>query len=324
MVAEPTRFKLGLMAPTVEGWFGPGRSARWSDLRALAQTAEAVGFDALWVADHFLYRNTPTERMTPDGESRGLWEAWTLLSGLAAATTRLELGPLVACTTFRNPALLVKMAATFEEVSDGRLLLGLGAGWVPVEHAAFGFPYGSPRERVDRFAETLAIIAPLLRDGHVDFVGQHYQARNCELRPRGPRPAGPPIVIGAKRARMLRLAAQYADATDTDFHLDTATLPERVNEIDAACRQVGRDPTTMRKYAAIRVALLADDSGAVERRWFDVNGLPREAIAGGPATLTAYFRRYQTAGADMLTIQVVNFTGVEVVERFGPIVAALR
>ena len=132
-------------------------------------------------------------------------------------TSRIELGPFVACNSFRNPALLAKMAVTLDEVSDGRLVLGIGAGWHEPEYHAFGYPYD---DRVGRFEEALQIIAPLLREGRVDFEGRYCQARDCEIAPRGPRPAGPPILIGAQRPRMMRLAARFADIYDTDFHLE--------------------------------------------------------------------------------------------------------
>ena len=151
--------------------------------------------------DHLLFRQSPTDNAIqvemPAGKTRGAWEAWTVLCALAAATSRIELGPFVACNSFRNPALLAKMAVTLDEVSDGRLVLGIGAGWHEPEYHAFGYPYD---HRVGRFEEALQIIAPLLREGRVDFEGRYYQARDCEIAPRGPRPAGPPS-SSARNAR---------------------------------------------------------------------------------------------------------------------------
>ena len=131
-----------------------------------------------------------------------------LLAALAAATTRIGLGSLVSCTAFRNPALLAKMAVTVDEVSGGRLTLGLGAGSQPEEFVAFGYPTD---DAIGRFEEAVIIIGGLLRDGQIDFVGRHSRARDCELRPRGPRPSGPPILIAARSPRMDRLAARHAD-----------------------------------------------------------------------------------------------------------------
>ncbi len=132
--------RLGLVLPTVEGWLGPGRTARWADLREIARLAEAVGVDCLWVADHFLYRSTPGQPMAPAGESRGMWEGFTLLGALAAATERVRIGPLVACTTFRNPALLAKLADALDEVSSDAWY----SGWVPAGSRSSTAPSASP------------------------------------------------------------------------------------------------------------------------------------------------------------------------------------
>ena len=185
------KMRLGLMLPIGAGALGEGRPVRWTDLREMARTAEAVGVDTLFLPDHLLFRKSPPGNLMQvnmdEGKLRGIWESWTILSALAEATSRVHLGPLVACTGFRNPAILAKMADTLDEVSDGRVVLGLGAGWHEPEYEAFGIPYD---HRVGRFEEALAIIVPLLREGRVDFQGQYYQARDCVLAPRGPRPDG--------------------------------------------------------------------------------------------------------------------------------------
>ena len=169
----------------------------------MAQCAEAVGFDSLWVPDHLMCAHPAT------GDARlAVWECWSVLAALAATTNDIELGTFVACTSFRNPALLAKMADTVDEISNGRLILGLGAGWMEAEFRAFGYPFDNV---VGRFEEALQIIHPLLRKGAVDFKGKYYEARECELLRRGPRQKGPPIMIGAKPDRpcALRLTAQY-------------------------------------------------------------------------------------------------------------------
>src|SRR5690242_19737513 len=152
----------------------------YDTIRAVAQQAETDGFDSIWLADHLFYRN-------PGQPTRGIWEGWTMLAALAEATQRVEIGTLVLCNSFRNPAILAKMATTVDEVSHGRLILGIGAGWNEPEYQAFGLPFD---HRVDRFAEALQILRPLLREGHVDFMGHYYSARNCDDVPRGPRPGG--------------------------------------------------------------------------------------------------------------------------------------
>jgi alkanesulfonate monooxygenase SsuD/methylene tetrahydromethanopterin reductase-like flavin-dependent oxidoreductase (luciferase family) len=160
-------------------------------MRIRARQAEEAGFDSIWLYDHMLFR-------FPGKPTAGIWECWTVLSALAEATSRVELGTLVLCSPFRNPALLAKMAVTLDEVSGGRLILGLGAGWHQPEFDAFGFPFD---HRVDRFEEALRIILPLVRAGRVSFQGTHSRAVDAAILPPGPRPNGPPILIGAAEGR---------------------------------------------------------------------------------------------------------------------------
>jgi probable F420-dependent oxidoreductase len=210
-------------------------------IRAVAQQAERDSFDSIWLADHLFYRY-------PDTPTRGIWECWTMLAALAEATQRVEIGPLVLCNSFRNPAILAKMATTLDEVSHGRLILGVGAGWNESEYTAFGMPFD---HRVDRFEEALQIIKPLLRDGHVDFARRYYQARNCEDVPRGPRSAGPPLMVGGEGPRMLKLTAQYADLWNTGYMGKPETMADPFARIQVACREVGRDPATLGVTALI-------------------------------------------------------------------------
>jgi alkanesulfonate monooxygenase SsuD/methylene tetrahydromethanopterin reductase-like flavin-dependent oxidoreductase (luciferase family) len=177
------------MLPVLEGMMA-GATPRWPDVLAMAAAAENVGLDSVWVIDHLVF--PPSEASEAP---IGVWEGWSILAPLAATTRRIELGTFVVCSGFRNPALLAKMAATVDDISNGRLTLGLGAGNNEFEHQAFGYPFD---HRVSRFEEALAIIHPLLRMGRVDFAGRYYQARNCELRLSGPRLNGPPIVVGNK------------------------------------------------------------------------------------------------------------------------------
>jgi probable F420-dependent oxidoreductase len=211
------------------------RARSYESIRATAVQAEADGFDSIWLADHLLYRR-------PKEPTRGIWECWTMLAALAEATQRVEIGTLVVCSSFRNPAILAKMATAADEVSRGRLILGVGAGWNEPEYQAFGLPFD---HRVDRFEEALQILRPLMREGRVDFEGTYYQARDCEDVPRGPRAGGPPLLVGSEGPRMLRLTAQYADLWNIGYMGKPETMAEPLARIDAACRQVGRDPATL-------------------------------------------------------------------------------
>jgi len=192
----PRPLKIGVQLPEVE------RETRWSELLDMTRAIEDLGYDSVWLGEHLLYR-------WPERAPRGPWEAWSMLAAIAASTGRIEFGPLVACTAFHNPAVLAKQAATIDEISGGRLILGLGAGWNETEFRAFGVPFD---HRVDRFEEAFTIIRTLLQEGAIDFDGRFYQARDCELIPRGPRPSGPPLMIGSNGPRMLRIAVPHAQA----------------------------------------------------------------------------------------------------------------
>jgi probable F420-dependent oxidoreductase len=213
-----------------------------------------MGLDTFWLPDHFFYQ-APGQT-----EIVGQWEALTFLSALAAVTSRITLGPMVAATSFRHPALLAKMAASLDDISDGRFVLGVGAGWHEPEYTAFGYPFD---HRAARFEEALAIIVPLLREGQVSFSGQYYQVQNCILRPRGPSPRGPRILIGARRPRMLHLVARYADAWNTAWHTQPEQVAERWASMVAACAEVGRDPATLELTAGVMVRLLRPGEEAV-------------------------------------------------------------
>lgn len=268
------RMKIGLALPIV----GDDTSiASYSQLRAIALQGEAVGLDSIWVTDHLLFR-------VPERPPMGMWEAWSLLSALADATERVELGTIVLCTAFRNPAVLAKMAVTVDAISDGRLILGLGAGWHQPEFEAFGIPYD---HRVGRFEEALSIIVPLLRDGAVDVDGTYYQARNCLLVPRGPRPGGIPILIGGERPRMLGLTARYADLWNTSWYGQPPQLAERVQELDAACVAAGRAAGAV--AATVGVTLLPPGHTGERPD-------PAQALFGTAEAVAEGLRAYATLG----------------------------
>src|SRR5918993_1130437 len=178
--------KIGVQLPEVE------RLVPWPEYLDLARRVEAAGDDSIWVGDHLLYD-------LPDGSTRGPYEAWTTLAAIAAVTERVEIGPLVASTSFHAPAMLAKQAATVDAISGGRLILALGAGWNPPDYRAFGFPYD---HRVSRFEEAFTIIRTLLTEGAIDFHGEYHDVTGCVLHPMSPRPGGPPLMVGSIGDRM--------------------------------------------------------------------------------------------------------------------------
>ena len=262
----------------------------YKTIRAVAQQAETDGFDSIWLADHLFYRY-------PGEPTRGVWECWTMLAALAEATQRVEIGTLVLCNTFRHPAILAKMATTADEVSGGRLILGVGAGWHEPEYRAFGLSFD---HRVDRFAEALQILGPLLREGHIDFAGQYYQARNCDILPRGPREAGPPLLVGGEGPRMLKLTAQYADLWNIGYLGAPSTMAEPLARIADACREIGRDPATIGITALI--GLWFPDLQARQPSFFD------KPLTGTAQEIAVAMRGYGDLGVQHIMFQCEPYT----------------
>lgn len=298
--------KVGLILPETERQMNGG-TARWRDLAEMARLGEQIGADSLWFTDHLIHREAEGPR--------GMWECWSLISALAAVTERAEIGTLVLCNSFRNPALLAKMADTVEEISGGRLILGIGAGWNKPEYDAFGYPFD---HRTDRFAEALVILTSLLRKGHVDFEGTYYTARDCELRPRGPRAGGPPIMIGASEAgpRMTELVARYGDGWNTWFSSTKNTvagLLPLLERVDAACEAVDREPSSLARSCAVIVEVGPHEPSAM-------TGVP---ISGSAAEIAAGLRAYGDAGISHLQVWLEPNTP-EGIAAFAPVLEELR
>jgi alkanesulfonate monooxygenase SsuD/methylene tetrahydromethanopterin reductase-like flavin-dependent oxidoreductase (luciferase family) len=302
--------KLGLLLNQEEQpGIGP---PRWSDLRSVAEAAEQAGFDSLWLVDHFLWRSDPWRRPEVDSEL-GVLECWTTVAAVAAVTTRVQLGTLVTCAAYRHPALLAKMADNVEEISHGRLVLGLGAGDYEPEHQMLGQSF---ERRVDRFEEALQIIVPLLRTGSVDFEGEFYRARDFRLRPRGPRLGGPPILIGAlaHRPRMLRLVARYADMWNiwAGGKYAAEEIAAIRAAVDAACRRHGRDPSTLRRTAMVAIAFEGDPM-------FRRHGV----ITGDSDEITTALNRFGRQGIDEIQIGLFPTTP-ETVTGLAPVIARVQ
>ncbi len=298
--------RLGVQLPEVE------RVVRWPEILAMARRIEDLGFDAIWLGDHLLYRWPGV------AEARGPWEAWTTLAGIAAVTSRVSIGPLVASTSFHAPAMLAKQAATVDEISGGRLVLGLGAGWNETEYRAFGFPFD---HRISRFEEAFTIIRTLLRDGAVDFDGTYYQARDCELLPRSTRPGGPPLLLGSSGERMLRITAPYVDAWNAWYDA-TGNRPDGVAPlqaaVDAAAIAAGRAPSDIERSVAVLVRL-PDGRGRLQ------GGYTREGIpplVGSIEQMAEELRSYARAGIDEVQLVLDPIT-LGSIEALGPVLELL-
>ena len=291
------RCRVGVQLPEVE------RRVDWPELLSMARTAEAVGFDSVWIGDHLLYD-------LPDGATRGPWEAWTSLAALAVATERVEIGPLVASTSFHAPAMLAKQAATVDAISGGRLILGLGAGWNEREYRAFGFPFD---HRVSRFEEAFTVIRGLLRDGRIDFDGAYHRARDCVLDPGPVRPGGPPLMLGSTSPRMMSIGLPHVDAWNV-WWSQYGNTPDgfaRVRDrVEAAAARAGRAPGEVAATAAVLVGL-AGGSGRLMGSTYNAPVRPVDA-----ADIAAHVDAMADAGAthlqlvlDPITVDSISTVG---------------
>ena len=316
-VASGSRtLKVGLMLPQTEGLRGPGVRG-WGEVRDMALLAEQAGFDSVWLVDHLLYK------LEGEAQARGVWECWSLVSAVAAITERVEIGTLVMAMGWRNPALLAKMASTVEEISGGRLILGLGSGYHKFEYDAFGYPFDY---KVSRFEEAIQILHGLLRNGYVDFEGRFHSAKECDLRPLGPRNEGPPILIGASGPRMLTVAAKYADAWNA-YYDDTSNSVEgaiKLREVvDAACVKEDRDPGTLERTVAVLIAEASADP------WWDRmpsdqmrDQPPLKPLSGSPEEIAGIMQEYEREGITHIQI-CMEPTTMETIEELVPVLEAL-
>jgi alkanesulfonate monooxygenase SsuD/methylene tetrahydromethanopterin reductase-like flavin-dependent oxidoreductase (luciferase family) len=254
------------------------REVRWQEIAAIARAAEESKFDSIWMGDHLLYRGGGRPE-------RGPWDAWTQLAALAVLTSRVRLGPLVAATAFHPPGVIARMAASIDEVSRGRLTVGLGAGWNETEFRSFGFPFD---RTVSRFAESFEIVRRLLAGEHVTFKGEFHNVEDAVLLP--PPRRRVPIMLGSNGARMLGIALPYVDAWNTWFTSYGNTVEGFANlrgDIDAACVRAGRDPAELTHSACVLVRV---GEGAGER--------PHDVPPVALKDLPAHLRLLAEAGAD--------------------------
>jgi alkanesulfonate monooxygenase SsuD/methylene tetrahydromethanopterin reductase-like flavin-dependent oxidoreductase (luciferase family) len=286
--------RIGVQLPEVE-WEVP-----FPELIGMAHTAEQVGFDSVWLGDHLVYEL--------DVGARGPWEVWTSLAAIAASTTSIQLGPLVASTSFHAPAMLAKMATTVDAISGGRLVLGLGAGWNRREYDAFGFPYD---RRVSRFAEAFTIIRTLLRDGSIDFHGDFYDADRCVLVPRASE-NGPALMIGSIGTRMLDIALPHVDAWNmwwSQYGNTPDGFRREKSRVDSMIDAVGRTGE-VDATAAVLVQL----EGGMGRQMGDYADVDSVApLRGTPSELADQLRAFEHAGAAhvQLVVDPINRASIE-------------
>jgi alkanesulfonate monooxygenase SsuD/methylene tetrahydromethanopterin reductase-like flavin-dependent oxidoreductase (luciferase family) len=228
-------------------------------MREMALIAEHGGMDSIWVADHIFFESG-------DSPTRGPWESMAMLGALAEVTSRVEFGPLVLCTPFRNPGMIAWSANTLDHISGGRFVLGVGAGWHQPEFEAFGFEFD---HKVSLFEDSLEVMIPLLREGRVDYDGK-WASGHVELRPPGTRVGGPPIMLAGSKPRMLGLAAKWADRWNTVWYgLPTDEFRDERSNLEEAVTAAGRGAADVEVSAGIVIS---------DARTVDENG--PEAIVG--------------------------------------------
>lgn len=273
-----------------------GSPFRWEEIVATAERAEAVGFDSLWVPDHLLW----------------MWDAWAMLAALAAITERVQIGTLVSCAAFRHPASIARIARTVDEISGGRLVLGLGAGWHEPEFRAYGFPYA---QRVTRLEETLHVARSLMSGEEVSYTGTFGRVEACSLHPRGVPRSVPPILVGGTGRRILRLTARHADLWNADWRNRPNEIRPLLQALDEACVEVGRDPSSLVRTIGVMVDLPA--------------GVARPAIyqsppiSGDPSLIADTINQFFELGISQVQVWLAPCSP-EGVERFTPVLNRLK
>jgi alkanesulfonate monooxygenase SsuD/methylene tetrahydromethanopterin reductase-like flavin-dependent oxidoreductase (luciferase family) len=296
--------KIGVQLPEVE-WEVP-----FPELIAMARTAEAVGFDSVWLGDHLLYEL--------DVADRGPWEVWTSLAAIAASTSTIQIGPLVASTSFHAPAMLAKQATTVDAIAGGRLILGLGAGWNRREYDAFGFAYD---HRVSRFAEAFTIIRTLLREGAIDFHGAYYDADRCVLHPRSTE-SGPPLMVGSIGDRMLDITLAHVDSWNmwwSQYGNSVDGFRREKQRVDALIGAVGRTG----EVDATAAILIQLDDGVGRQMGDYVDADAVRPLTGSAVALGDQLREFEAAGAAHVQLVVDPITRSSI-EWLGDALAAFR
>jgi len=297
--------QIGVQLPEVE------RFVPWPELVAMAQAAEVVGFDSIWLGDHLLYD-------LPDGSVRGPWEVFTSLAALSAVTSGVQLGSLVASLGFHEPAMLAKMAATVDAISNGRFILGVGAGWNQREYNAFGIPFD---RRVDRFQEAFHLVRRLLAGETVTHTGTYYTLDRCVVDPPAVRPGGPLLMLGSNSPRMLSIGLPHVHQWNVWWSIFGNT-PEGLASVIADVRErtagVGRDPDEVEATACVYVRV----PGGIGRTMGDPTMAAIQPVSGSVAQVADRLGEFAATGAAHLQLVVDPITQAAI-EWLGEVLAQL-
>lgn len=288
----------------------PNSERSWVDVREVAHAVEDMGWDGLWYADHYM-PNT-ADGATAPGDFH---ECFSVLSALAAVTTRMRLGSLVAPTTMNHPAILANRAATIDRISGGRFVLGIGAGWQVNEHKAFGVDLMAPKDRVDRFAEAIEIVASMLSADRTTFAGTHFTITDAPCEPK-PVQSPLPILVGTGSPRMLRLTARFAQEWNTwGTPEGAAAVIDRLRE---ACDKEGRDPSTIKKSVQALFFVTTDQATTDMLK----SKVPADrSVVGSVGEIAEVFARYRDLGFDEVCVPdfTLGATASERIDNYGKI-----
>ena len=283
----------------------PSTRQPWDEILELTRHCEATAWDGVYFADHFMPHGDFTPDVDPaaalDGDTL---ECWSVLAALSVAVPRLRLGSLVSSVTFRHPALIANIAAAVDNISHGRLLLGIGAGWQLNEHVAYGIELGSPSERLDRFEEACAMISSLLRERRTTFIGDYYCVRDAPNQPSPVQHRLPLLIGGGGEQRTMRIAARYAD--EWNSWSTPAVLAHKVQVLHRHCEAMGRDPTELRVSTQALLFISTDPQWVAKHRALEM----KQAIVGTPSEITDVIGQYRDAGADEFIVPASTFGSV--------------
>lgn len=278
----------------------------------VAQEAEASGYASIWLYDHFHTVPTPTQEVT--------FECWTSTAALARDTKRVRLGQMVTCNSYRNPALLAKMASTVDTLSHGRLDFGIGAGWYEHEYVAYGYGYPSTRERLARLREAVQIILAMWTQEEANFEGEYYQVKGAINQPKGVQKPHIPLLIGGGGEKVtLRLVAQYADGCN--FGGDIATIKHKLAVLKQHCEELGRDYNTIKRTTLIDDCVIAETEAEVlakltpEQR-ANLQELRQRWLIGTPEQIRERLAEYEEVGIQELIVRFVDAAQIEPVRLF--------
>jgi F420-dependent oxidoreductase-like protein len=270
----------------------PSPAQPWDDIREIAAHCEQTGWDCVYFADHFMPNGPGSDAL--DGD---MLECWSVIAALAAVVPRIRLAPLVTSVTYRHPAVLANIAAAVDQISHGRLTLGVGAGWQQNEHAAYGIALGTVRERMDRFEEAVQILRSMLSQPRTTFSGRFYELLDAPCQPAPAQDRLPLLIGGGGERRTLPLAARYAD------HWNAWTTPEllahKISVLRTHCEQVGRDPGEIHVSTQALLYLSTDQKWLDEKRQM-APGQP--VIVGTPGEVADIIAQYRDAGADEIIV----------------------